>query len=444
LNSCKYKQYSQQTIPREKGGSAMKKSLGILFLVLVLSAFATIVQAGELTSTGFYWPLKDDSPSFSSCGRWLERPSPNGCYPTSNVYHIGSDMGASQNSSVYAIADGVVKDISTSGWTSGSTSNVALIVEHKISDGRSFRAVYGHLLENSVVAIGQSVIAGNAIGKIGDWSGGDHIHFGILSPGLTSPAGSGAYGRAQLSDYGVKSGGYYDNGFVDPIWFITHNVPNNWISRTWISPNNPLTINNPWFSEMCVNSYDSSCDGSDVTTYEECVLEGSTLCAPTISTYSAVNGGNFHSNGGAGGDTGSLPDFIIKNIWLSDSAGSPKAIFRPGEAMQIHIEVKNTGADTPSGIDVDYFRSNGYYKDSSPTYLATDFIHKDDLEGGETHNELKNTTAPTTAGRYNMTAKADPDNDVIEEHDGNNWSEEAVFVVDDFSWLQPIMSLILN
>ncbi|KKP95916.1 MAG: hypothetical protein US25_C0017G0005 [Candidatus Moranbacteria bacterium GW2011_GWE1_36_7] len=125
----------------------------------------------------------------------------------------------------------------------------------------------------------------------------------------------------------------------------------------------------------------------------------------------------------------SLPDFVIKKIWLSDSAGIAKTTFTPGEAMQIHVDVKNVGADTPSGINIKYFLSNGKKRDSNPKKISTDFIHKDDLQGGETHSELKNTTAPTTLGTYNMAAKADSDSDITEMRENNNWSDEAVFVV---------------
>jgi subtilase family serine protease len=142
-----------------------------------------------------------------------------------------------------------------------------------------------------------------------------------------------------------------------------------------------------------------------------------------------------------------LPDFIIKTIWLSDSAGNAKTVFTPGQAMQIHIEVKNVGADTGAGIDVDYFRSNGYYKDADPSNVGTDFIHKDDLKGGHTHGELKNTTAPTSKGIYNMTAQADAGSSVNEEHESNNWSDEAVFEVNESvnsNWLIPVINYILN
>jgi murein DD-endopeptidase MepM/ murein hydrolase activator NlpD len=155
------------------------------------------------------------------------------------------------------------------------------------------------------------------------------------------------------------------------------------------------------------------------------------------------NGCYVDTSSGVGGN-GSLPDFITKKIWFSNSSGNPKTVFKPGEAMQIHIEVKNVGADTPSGIDVDYFRSNGLYKDSDPKNIGTDFIHKDDLEGGETHNELKNTTAPITKGRYNFVACPDPDHNVAEEHENNNCSDEAVFKVDDLKWLNPIINYILD
>ena len=425
--------------------------LRVIVMSLLLFLFSVIAQALEYSSSGFYWPLKDDTPNFSSCGRWLERGSPNGCYPQDSgpkVYHIGSDMSTALNSSVYAISDGEVK-MHLSGWGDG---NVGVLVRHKTTDGKSFRVIYGHIRSNSAAGVGSTVRGGDKIGEIGYWSNGNHLHFGVLNPNLSMPPDTSSFGRWSDSNYGVKNDGYYDNGFIDPIWFITHNAPDNWISKTIIIPNNlayPISPANPWFIDLCMNTSppDSRCDGSDITSFQECVYEGSSLCAPSINDYSAVNGGGFHSSGGAGGDTGGLPDFIIKKIWLSDSTGNAKTVFSPGEAMQIHIEVKNDGADTGSGIDVDYFRSNGFYKDSDPTNVGMDFIHKDDLKGGETHTELKNTTAPTTLGTYNMTAHADSGHDVDEEHESNNWSSEAVFTVanpvnNDWLWL--IINYVLN
>lgn len=148
--------------------------------------------------------------------------------------------------------------------------------------------------------------------------------------------------------------------------------------------------------------------------------------------------------GGEGGSLSALPDFIVKDIWFTDSNGNPKTTFRPGVAMQIHIKVKNVGTDTPQGISVGYYLSNGYYKDSNPNKIAEDDIGRYELEGGETHEELKNTTAPTTKGTYNFTAKADCDSTVTEEHESNNWSAEAVFRVDSLGWLPSILDTISN
>jgi len=152
----------------------------------------------------------------------------------------------------------------------------------------------------------------------------------------------------------------------------------------------------------------------------------------------------FDGMGMGGGGGGAKPDFVINDIWLSDSSGNEKTVFKPGQSMQVHIKVKNAGASTSSGIDIDYFRSNGYHEDSDPTNVGTDFIHKDDLEGGETHEELKNITAPMTQGTYNITAHADAGHDVDEEHESNNDSDEAVFRVDNFGWLVPIINQMLR
>jgi len=412
--------------------------LRVIVMSLLLFLFSVVAQALEYSSSGFYWPLRDDTPNFSSCGRWLERGSPNGCYPQDpskpKVYHTGSDMSAGVNTPAYAIADGIVKTPSSSGW-SGSTTNEAVIIEHKLADGRTFRALYGHLKSSSTVKSGSQVTAGQKIGEVGDWSGGDHIHFGILSPGLTTSVSGGDYlGRWLDSNYGIKSNsdGYYDNGFIDPIWFITHNAPDNWISKGNVNPNTltyPINTMNPWFVTLCGNSYDSRCDGSDVTAFTECVVEGSTLCAPPINNYSAVNGGGFHSSGGSGGDSGSLPDFIINKIWLEDSTGNTRTIFEPGQAIRMKSQAKNVGADSPSDIQMKFYLSNGTERDSNAPSVASDTLLKGSMTSGGTNTKTETLTAPMQLGTYNITTCVDTQHVVAEEHESNNCSDEAVFSV---------------
>jgi murein DD-endopeptidase MepM/ murein hydrolase activator NlpD len=410
-----------------------------IWLFVSLSILMTFIltplsYTGERSPTGFYYPFKDDDPNFT--GKWLMKPPQ---YPFSNVYHIGVDMSASINTSVYAIADGTIKTPSDRGWGDG---NIAVIIEHKTSDGGTFRAIYGHIKSNSASEPG-SVKAGDKIGEIGNWSGGSHIHFGILYPGLSAPVGSESYGMKPISQYGVTSNGYYDNGLIDPIWFITHNVPDNWISRQEVNPGNPITTEDPWFSELCVNSYDARCDGSSMTAYEACVLEGSTLCAPAVSSYSAVNSGGSNSSGGIGGDY-TYADFIVNNIWLEDQNENTKNVFRPGQLIQMKAQFKNIGDDSPFAIEVKFYLSNGEQVDPNKQQVGSDTIQASNMESGETHTETESIYAPTTPGTYNITACADTGDDVVEEHESNNCSDEAVFRVEDYAWLMPILNLLLQ
>lgn len=257
-----------------------------LFLFSCCLIVASTVYAGEMTPTGFYYPLKNEHPQYSNCGKWLGRPSPNGCYNYSNpegnpVYHIGIDMMASQNAPVYAIADGHVVSVSLNGWTSGSTINVAIFVEHYLADGMTFTALYDHVKKDGARTTGE-VKAGDKIGEIGDWNGsGDHLHFGVITPGRLLPVNSGRLGRWKDNLYGIKDDEYhlYDNGFIDPIWFISHNGPDNKNSRKDTPIPYVITSASPWFSEYCVKNIDTTrCGMDDVLIYIECVYEGS-ICA---------------------------------------------------------------------------------------------------------------------------------------------------------------------
>ncbi len=216
---------------------------------------------------------------------------------------------ASVGTPVYAISDGVVKIKSPNGWGSG---NVALIIEHKKYYGnnpKTFRAIYGHITTGKNV--GDTVRAGDQIGAIGPWSNGSHLHFGLLFPGLPVPVVDADYmGRWKDSKFGIQESGYYDNGLIDPIWFITHNAPDNYISRGEVSQSSlrtPIPPTNPWFPQLCADSSpsDSRCYGEDVIAYIECLYENSDLCAPSVKSYSALKGGGNGSGAGSGGGGGS-------------------------------------------------------------------------------------------------------------------------------------------
>lgn len=186
---------------------------GAFALLLLVASF---VSAQEVTftqtGTGFFYPTGVSSDQFrSTCGVWLGRDAAHGgCYIDNN-YHIGRDIMADYYTPAYAVANGTVVSRSTSGWGSG---NVALIIRHTLSDGTQFLAWYGHI--TSDLAVGTRVAGGTEIGRIGYWSGGNHLHFGV-HPALTIPTTN--QGMMPNSSWAGT------NGFVNPIDWITTRTP---------------------------------------------------------------------------------------------------------------------------------------------------------------------------------------------------------------------------
>lgn len=192
--------------------------------------------AVERTSTNFYYPTGSSVNINPPCGKWLGRDAANGgCYITGK-YHIGVDIVAPQNSAVYAIADGEIILVSsgpTSGWTSGSTTNIGVFVKHRRADGTYFLALYGHIFPTGTIngqskqlAVGDRIVAGQAFAEVGDWNGdGDHLHYGVV-PSTAIPSTGGGRG------WGMMANSLWDdpNTFVNPIQFIQTQSP--WGSNT--------------------------------------------------------------------------------------------------------------------------------------------------------------------------------------------------------------------
>jgi len=181
-------------------------------LALFVASVAMAQSPIERTATCFYWPT--GSSDLGNYAGWLSDScswSGNDNY-TRNEYHLGVDIAADEGDAVYAIARGKVLRISTGGWGAG---NVGVLVEHRLCDGTSFLAIYGHV--RSAVVVGDELTAGLPFAVTGPWSP-PHLHFAIR-PGtsIASP-----YGGMPCP----ASGPITDtNGFVDPIRWITTLAP---------------------------------------------------------------------------------------------------------------------------------------------------------------------------------------------------------------------------
>lgn len=183
------------------------------------------------TTTGFYYPLNNANPSVSAA--FLEgdgSPGHPGHY-LAGPYHLGVDMPASIGSPVYAIANGVVTDISRNGWGCDNypseTGNVALLIRHSTTTGDVI-GIYGHI--TTTLAIGATVVAGQQIGAVAEWCLGSHLHFGIYQvggyQGLPGPYANGIVGCNSVG-YGKVGICNWQNSYgqMDGLAFIRTNGP---------------------------------------------------------------------------------------------------------------------------------------------------------------------------------------------------------------------------
>jgi murein DD-endopeptidase MepM/ murein hydrolase activator NlpD len=134
----------------------------------VADKFAAVPSFASNTSSAVRWPFDGElrlsdgfGPRVSPCG---------GC----SSFHLGTDFLPGEGNPVYAMADGVVQDVQSTG---GLGEHV--VIEH-IIDGQIITTTSAHMQTGSVlVSIGQVVTAGQQIGRVGNTgdSTGPHLHF---------------------------------------------------------------------------------------------------------------------------------------------------------------------------------------------------------------------------------------------------------------------------
>ena len=154
------------------------------------------------------------------------------------------------------------------------------------------------------------------------------------------------------------------------------------------------------------------------------------------------------------------PDFIAKKLWLETPGGTEKYTYSLGNSIITKAQFKNIGEGSCSGdITGHFYLSNGYNEDPHSgdghwRRINASTTHCSNLEPGETHTETETTIISewiTEPGVYNIVACIDhPQDDhnnggdYAEEHESNNCSTEAVFTVNGYSWLAPIINYILQ
>jgi murein DD-endopeptidase MepM/ murein hydrolase activator NlpD len=96
--------------------------------------------------------------------------------PMCSTFHQGTDFLPGDGAPVYAIADGVVRQVRDSGGL-----GVHVVIEHLI-DLQVVTSIYAHMQVGSVPLVeGQAVHVGDIIGRVGNtgWSTGPHLHFEV-------------------------------------------------------------------------------------------------------------------------------------------------------------------------------------------------------------------------------------------------------------------------
>lgn len=122
---------------------------------------SAIVKAPNVSGFGLFWP--------TACRRITQT--------FKGWRHSGLDIACNRNSPIYAAEDGAVEK---AGWSSAGYG-YHVIIRH--NDGK--KTLYGHMLKNLEVRVGQTIAKGQLLGYMGSTghSSGNHLHFEVIVNG---------------------------------------------------------------------------------------------------------------------------------------------------------------------------------------------------------------------------------------------------------------------
>lgn len=179
-----YEATTPEEIAKKKAEEAAAKRAAAAAKVAAAAASASNSGASSNVSSG-------DLQLVAAGSGQVRYPLPSGSYYVSRTLksgHDGADMVASAGTPIFAAAGGVVRVSSESYYGYG----VAVIIDHVIG-GQRVSTTYAHMTNGTrAVSSGQSVSAGQFIGKVGNTgnSYGAHLHFEVKVNGsLVEPMG---------------------------------------------------------------------------------------------------------------------------------------------------------------------------------------------------------------------------------------------------------------
>ncbi len=181
-----------------------------LAALVVWSCLASGLAWPALASSNYIYPLPD----------W-QISTTHGEDIGGGLYHMGVDAGFGfpAGTPVYAVADGIIREAQER-----SQFGLVVLIEHAADTDQAHVSLYGHLdPTNLQVTPGQSVLAGDQIGVLGDSSNNGgwtvHLHFGIHKSLYTG-------------DW-VYYGHVYDPATADHWYDPVQYLPNHFVSDTW-------------------------------------------------------------------------------------------------------------------------------------------------------------------------------------------------------------------
>ncbi len=173
---------------------------------------------------------------YKKCGRndagWLARGDKYDY--VAGKYHIAQDIKCSEGDPIFAISEGIVRSIDSDvcwNWKCDPTGdNKGILIEHTLSNGNKFLALYGHIHPDSDVNVGDEIYPGQPFATLGPYGDQDHLHFGIR-PGTAIPPSP--WGALPLANWINEDDPPTDtNGFVDPIEWIKTRTPESEVGPT--------------------------------------------------------------------------------------------------------------------------------------------------------------------------------------------------------------------
>lgn len=116
------------------------------------------------------------------------------CNHSFGDYHLGFDVGLPKGTTVKAVLDGEVIyfEPNEPGYGSPTTAGGRIVIKHQNDNGQFFYAEYGHL--DNMTSY-KTLKKGDWIGKLNNYGGSPHLHFGI-NTSSTFPVRPRGYGSS--------------------------------------------------------------------------------------------------------------------------------------------------------------------------------------------------------------------------------------------------------